>query len=368
MGGLDATADGEPFGAGDMRTIKGPGLFLGQFAGDQPPFNSLPAIARWAKDCGFEGVQLPTWDRRFIDIGRAAESDGYCDELKGQAAEAGVAICDMASHIQGQLCAVHPAYDTLMDGLCPPEVRGDRNARRDWAAQQLKHCAQASRRLGITEHATFSGALAWPFCYPFPQRPEGLVDEAFAELARIWRPILDHFDENGVDLCFELHPMEDLFDGETFEMFLEAVGNHPRCRLNYDASHFIKQGLDYLAFIDIYHDYIRMFHVKDAEFNPSGKQGVYSGYQPWLKRAARDRSLGDGQVNFGAIFSKLTEHDFAGWAVYEWECCLKHPEDGARQGAEYIRRQIIRVTDKTFDDFAGGKGDARTNRAVLGLS
>ena len=350
-----------------MRTIKGPGLFLGQFADNTPPFNTLPAISKWAKGCGFEAVQLPTWDTRFIDIAKAAESRTYAEEVIGHAKDAGIVVCDTASHIQGQLCAVNPAYDTLMDGLCPSEVRGSPAKRQAWAVEQLKQCATASRNMGLDAHATFSGALLWPFCYPFPQRPEGLVEEGFAELARIWKPILDHFDAQGVDLCFELHPMEDLFDGETFEMFLEAVGNHPRCKINYDASHFIKQALDYLAFIDIYHDHIKMFHVKDAEFNPSGKQGIYSGYKPWLKRAARDRSLGDGQVDFSAIFSKFTEYDFAGWAVYEWECCMKHPEDGAREGAAYIKDKIIRVTDKTFDDFAGSKGDRASNRAMLGL-
>jgi len=254
-----------------------------------------------------------------------------------------------------------------MDGLCPNEVRGNRRARQDWAIDQLKLCAQASRNLGLTEHATFSGALAWPFCYPFPQRDESLINEAFDELARIWRPILDVYDENGVDLCFELHPTEDLYDGITFEMFLERVGDHPRCRINYDASHFIKQGLDYVAFIEIYHERIKMFHVKDAEFNPSGKQGFYSGYQPWLKRAARDRSLGMGQVDWARVFSLFTEYDFTGWCVYEWEDCLEHPEDAAPKGATYIRDMIIRVTDKSFDDFAGAKGDTRGARAILGL-
>lgn len=350
-----------------METIKGPGLFLGQFAGDDAPFNSLDAICGWVKKCGFEAVQLPMWDSRFIDLKKAAESKTYADELNGIAQENGVVICDTASHIQGQLCAVHPAYDTWMDGLCPPEVRGNRKARQDWAIEQLKDCARASRNLGLTEHATFSGALAWPFWYPFPQRDEALINEAFDELARIWHPVLDVYEENGVDLCFELHPTEDLYDGVTFEMFLERVNTHSRCHINYDASHFVKQGLDYLQFIDFYHERIKMFHVKDSEFNPTGKQGFLSGYQPWLKRAARDRSLGDGQTDFGAIFSKLTEYNFKGWAVYEWEDCIEHPEDAAPKGAQFIRDQIRRVTDKTFDDFAGGKGDVSGARAILGL-
>lgn len=351
-----------------MKTIKGPALLIAQFAGAEKPFNNLSDIAGWAQGLGYKALQLPSWDPRFIDLAKAASSDGYCSEIKGVLADAGLELTDLVSHIQGQLCAVHPAYDSWFDGLCPPEVRGNPAKRQAWAVQQVKDCITASRRLGVTSMPTFSGSLLWPFCYPFPPRPDGLVEDGFTELARIWRPILEHADNEGVDICFELHPMEDLFDGVTFERFLAQVGDHPRCNINYDASHFIKQGLDYVKFIDIYHERIKAIHVKDAEFNPDGRQGFYSGYLPWLERAARDRSLGDGQVNFKAIFSKLAEYNFAGWAVYEWECCLKHPEDGARQGAAFIRDHIIRVTDKAADDFAGAKGDSNLNRQMLGLS
>jgi sugar phosphate isomerase/epimerase len=234
--------------------------------------------------------------------------------------------------------------------------------------QQLLWAAKASKNLGLTEHATFSGALAWPFLYPFPQRPAGLVEEAFDELARRWTPILDEFDRNGVDLCYEIHPSEDLHDGVTYEMFLERVKNHPRANLLYDPSHFVLQCLNYLDYIDIYHERIRMFHVKDAEFNPTGRQGVYGGFQSWVNRAGRFRSLGDGQVDFAGVFSKLTQYDFKGWAVLEWECALKHPEDGAREGAEFIAHHIIRVTEKAFDDFAAAGTDVAANRKMLGLS
>jgi sugar phosphate isomerase/epimerase len=130
----------------------------------------------------------------------------------------------------------------------------------------------------------------------------------------------------------------------------------------------VLQQLDYLNYIDLYHDRIKMFHVKDAEFNPTGRQGVYSGYQPWLNRAGRFRSVGDGQVDFKSIFAKLAGYDYAGWAVLEWECCLKHPEDGAREGAAFIRDHIIRVTDRAFDDFASSRADEAGNRGLLGLN
>ncbi len=103
-----------------MKTLKGPAIFLAQFAGDAAPFNSLGAIARWAKDCGFVGVQIPSWDARLFDLRRAAESDAYCAEVKGTLADAGVALTELSTHLQGQLVAVHPAYDEAFDGFAPP--------------------------------------------------------------------------------------------------------------------------------------------------------------------------------------------------------------------------------------------------------
>ncbi|WP_294305187.1 sugar phosphate isomerase/epimerase [uncultured Sphingomonas sp.] len=346
--------------------MRGPGIFLAQFMGDAAPFDTLDSAARWMAKAGYEGVQIPTWDTRCIDLKMAAESQDYCDDLAGRCAEAGVAITELSTHLQGQLVAVHPAYDAAFDGFAPEAVRGKPAERQEWAVQQLLYAAKASRRLGLSAHATFSGALLWPFVYPWPQRPAGLVAEGFAELGKRWRPILDAFEEEGVDLCYELHPGEDLHDGTTFERFLDSVGGHQRANILYDPSHFVLQAMDYLQFIDFYHDRIRMFHVKDAEFNPTGRAGVYGSYSDWVDRPGRFRSLGDGQVDFGGIFSKLTQYGYAGWAVLEWECCLKHPEDGAREGAPFIAAHMIRRAERAFDDFAGG-GDPAANRRWLGI-
>jgi sugar phosphate isomerase/epimerase len=351
-----------------MRTIKGPAIFFAQFAGDDAPFNSLDSICAWAAGLGYKGVQIPSWDSRLIDLGQAAESKAYCEDIQATLDKHGLVVTELSTHLQGQLVAVHPAYDEAFDGFAAPEVRGNPAARQAWAVDQMMKAAKASGHLGLTEHATFSGALAWPFLYPWPQRPAGLVETAFDELATRWTPILNAFDDVGVNVCYEIHPGEDLHDGVTFEMFLERVGNHPRCHILYDPSHFVLQQLDYLSFIDIYHERIKMFHVKDAEFNPTGRQGVYSGFQSWTDRAGRFRSLGDGQVDFPGIFSKLAAYDFEGWAVLEWECCLKHPEDGAAEGAPFIADQIIRVTEKAFDDFADGGSDQDANRRMLGIA
>lgn len=350
-----------------MQTIKGPAIFLAQFMGDQAPFNSLESICKWAASLGYVGVQIPTWDSRLIDLEKAAESKTYCDDLKGRVEACGVQITELSTHLQGQLVAVHPAYDLLFDGFAPEHLRGNPQARTAWAIQTVKNAAKASRNLGLDVHVTFSGALIWHTVYPWPQRPAGLVEMGFRELADRWVPILNAFDEAGVDLCYEVHAGEDLHDGISFERFLEATGNHNRCHLLYDPSHFVLQQLDYLQYIDFYHERIKMFHVKDAEFNPTGKSGVYGGYQSWLDRPGRFRSLGDGQVDFASIFSKLAQYDYAGWAVLEWECCIKDAEQGAREGAPFIQDHIIKVTERAFDDFAGAAIDEGYLRKIIGL-
>lgn len=351
-----------------MKTIKGPAIFLAQFMGDEAPFNSLDSICKWVADLGYKGIQIPTWDDRCIDLKKAAESKTYCDELKGKIAEHGLEITELSTHLQGQLVAVNPAYDSMFDAFAPEELRGKPQERTEWAKQQVKYAATASQHLGLSGHATFSGALLWHTMYPWPQRPNGLVETGFKELANRWLPILNHFDECGVDVCYEVHPGEDLHDGISYEMFLKEVNNHSRACLLYDPSHFVLQQLDYLEYIDIYHERIKAFHVKDAEFNPTGRSGVYGGYQSWANRAGRFRSPGDGQVDFTGIFSKLSQYGFDGWAVMEWECCIKSPEQGAREGAPFISSHIIEVTEKAFDDFAGADVDQDYLNRLLGLS
>ncbi len=347
--------------------IKGPALFLAQFAGDTAPFHCLNEIVAWAAELGYKGVQIPTFDARLFDLEKAAESQTYCDEVKGICHDAGVEITELSTHLQGQLVAVNPAYNDAFDAFAPAHVHGKPDARQAWAVDQMKKAALASQRLGLSHTVSFTGSLAFPYLYPWPQRPDGLIKEAFAELGRRWTPILNHYQDHGQDIGFEIHPGEDVFDGTTFEMFVAACGGHQAAMINYDPSHFLLQQMDYLAFIDIYHDRINAFHVKDAEFNPTGRQGVYSGYQNWTNRAGRFRSLGDGQVDFAGIFSKLTQYGYDSWAVLEWECCLKSPQQGAAEGAPFIAKHLIEVTQKAFDDFAGGTRDDAQIKRMLGL-
>ena len=349
-----------------MAHIKGPAVFLAQFMRDEPPFDNIQTIGRWFADLGYKGVQIPTWDNRVIDLDEAAASKTYCDDYRGMLAEMGLEPTELSGHLQGQVLAIHPAYEMMFsafypDGLQDPE-------RTAWATAQLEKVIAASANMGLDNIPTLSGGFAWHMVYPWPQRPTGIIDEAFAELSKRWLPLLDSAHENGLVFTFELHPGSDVFDGATYERFLEHTHNHPAACLNYDPSHFVLQQLDYLAFIQIYGERIKAFHVKDAEFNPTGRVGVYGGYESWQKRAGRFRSLGDGQVDFNRVFTLLTEAGFTGWAVLEWECCVKSPEQGAKEGAPFIARHIIETTEVAFDDFAGTTTDAARNRKILGIA
>ena len=350
-----------------MKTIKGPAIFLAQFAGDKKPFNNLDSICKWANNLGYKAIQIPSWDSRLFDIEKAGKSKNYCDEIKGIVNSNGLEISELSTHLQGQLVASHSAYDKMFDAFAPKQLHGNVKARTAWAIEQVKLAANASCNLGIDVMASFSGSLLVHTMYPWPQRPKGLVEAGFKELAKRWTPILDHCKDKGVEVCYEIHPGEDIHDGISYERFLKVTNNHSAVKILYDPSHFILQQLDYLQFIDFYHENIRMFHVKDAEFNPTGKSGVYGGYEDWINRPGRFRSLGDGQIDFKSIFSKLSQYDFDGWAVLEWECCIKSPEQGAKEGVKFITDHIIQVTEQTFDDFAGSDTNQDDINEILGL-
>lgn len=348
-----------------METIKGPGIFLAQFVRDHEPFNSLDGLANWVADFGYKGVQIPTWESSLIDLEKAATSREYCDDLKGRLQKHGLQVIELGSYLQGQCLAFHPAYAAGFAAFHPDGLSGDQVT--EWATEQLKRSVDASVNLGTSNISVMSGGFAWHMIYPWPQRPAGLIDEAFTELTKRWRPILDYAKDKGVTFGYELHPGSDLYDGATYERFLDHTDDHPSACLTYDASHFMLQQLDYVDFIKRYHDRIRAFHVKDAEFRPNGRVGVYGGYEDWVDRAGRFRSLGDGQVDFRRIFSLLTQYGYDGWAILEWECCIKSPEQGAREGAPFIADHVIEATKVAFDNFAGGKSDRALNRRMLGL-
>ena len=153
-----------------MRTIKGPAVFLAQFMGDNAPFNSLEGLCKWAADLGYKGIQIPTWETRLIDLTKASQSKTYCDEINGKVQSYGLEITELSTHFQGQLVAVHPAYDIMFDNFAPDACKNNPKKRTSWAVEQVKNAATASRNLGLNVHGTFSGALLWHTAHPWPQQ------------------------------------------------------------------------------------------------------------------------------------------------------------------------------------------------------
>jgi len=123
---------------------------------------------------------------------------------------------------------------------------------------------------------------------------------------------------------------------------------------------------DSLEHIDLYHERIRMFHVKDAEFNPRPAARACMAVQSWIDRGRTLPLAGRRQVNFKAIFSKLTQYHIR-WRCSCGNCCLSTRGRRPAEGAKVIADHIIRVTDKAFDDFAGAGADVAANRRMLGV-
>ncbi len=348
-----------------MKKIKGPGIFLAQFLRDEAPYNNLLDISKWIASLGYKGVQIPTWDRQVFDLKIAAESSDYCSGLIENLKDIGLEPTELASHLQGQVLAMNNSYKTAFSAFYPENLNDAEIV--EWSTDQLKKSVLASANMELSSIPVLSGGFAWHMVYPWPQRPDGLIDESFKELYKRWKPILDFANEYGIKIAYELHPGSDLFDGATFERFLDISNEHPAVSINYDPSHFLLQQLDYCHFIELYGERISAFHVKDAELNPNGRTGVYGGYESWQNRAGRFRSIGDGQVDFKRIFTLLAEKGYDGWAVLEWECCIKSPEQGAREGAPFIKNHIMETTDIAFDDFVGNKTNTEINRRILGI-
>jgi hypothetical protein len=149
-----------------MSSIKGPAIFLAQFLRDEAPYNDIQSITEWVAGLGYKGVQIPTWDPRTFDLDKAAGSKSYCEDYKGLLAERGVVPTELSGHLQGQVLAIHPAYEVMFQPFYP-EGLGDRE-RVEWATGGLEKVIRASANLGLDNIPTLSGGLAWHMVYPWP--------------------------------------------------------------------------------------------------------------------------------------------------------------------------------------------------------
>jgi sugar phosphate isomerase/epimerase len=364
-----------------MTSVKGIALFIAQGWG-KPGWETLEQCAKSAAGLGYDGLQVPLWNDGPIDVELAATSTDYCQEQQGIATEAGCPIVELANHVEGQLVRCGAAYQPLFRGFAPKEIRGNWNEVTAWAQNRLKLSAKTTRNFGFDRVATFPGTSIFHTGYEWPQRPKGLVNAAFNALANAWRPVFETGDEVGVQFAFELHPMEELMDGSTFNRFKDHIGDRKSAKILADLSHRVLAGAtqeNMEAFIRNHADDIIMWHVKDGEFIPTGESDAYGSYLPWQNRPGAFRSTGDGQIDHQRIFDLVgRELKLPVWATVEWECKTKGWSQGVREAVEFCRawlnqtqipeRTAAEVTNEVFDDFVGGGGiDLELISEILGI-
>ncbi|OGJ72152.1 hypothetical protein A2424_05950 [Candidatus Peribacteria bacterium RIFOXYC1_FULL_54_13] len=364
-------------------TLRGPSLFIAQGWGKKG-WSNLKECAQSAAALGYKGLQATLWTGGAIDTKLAAESKTYCDEQQGIATGEGCPIVELANHVEGQLMRCGTAYRPQFRAFAPEEMGDDWNAISQWAAYRMKLSASAARNFGFDRLAAFPGTSIFHTMYEWPQRPKGLVTAAFNALAAAWRPVFEHGDEVGVAYAFELHPMEDLMDGSTFNRFKRHTGNRKSAKILLDLSHRKVAACPQDAmeqFIRNHAEDIAMFHVKDGEFIATAESDAYGSFLPWSERPGCFRSTGDGQIDYQRIFDLLGRELKLGlWATVEWEDCRgKGWTQGTREAVHFVNawlnqtpppaKTMPEASGETFDDFVGG-GEANPVllAEILGIS
>jgi len=333
-------------------------LFTGQWAN-----LSLAELAPKAVAFGFDGLELACWGDHF-EVSRAVVPDiggdcgkAYCTKQRGLLKQHGLDVWAISAHLVGQ--AVCDNIDDRHRAILPPHVWGDGNPEgvRQRAAKEMMDTARAAKALGVKVVNGFTGSSIWHLLYSFPPVPQSMIDAGFEDFAKRWIPILDVFDECGVDFCLEVHPTEIAFDFHTAEKAIEAVGGHKRFKFNFDPSHIQWQGVRPSTFIRAFKDRIGHVHMKDCAVTLDGRQGILGSMLPFgdSKRGWNFVSLGHGDVDFERIIRALNDIGYAGPLSVEWEDSGMDREHGAAEACQFVRRVDFPKSGQAFDAAFDGK-------------
>ena len=320
-------------------------LFTGQWA-DLP----LAELAKKASDWGYNGLELACWGDHF-DPAKGATDPGYCEQQKKILQENNLSVYSISHHLAGQLvCDLND--DFRSDGFAPPDCAGNPEKKRAWAVKTMKQTAVAAKNMGLKVVNGFTGSSIWHLIYSFPPVSEEQIEEGFKYFAEMWNPILDVFDENGVQFALEVHPTEIAFDIVTAERALEAIDRRAAFGFNFDPSHLEWQGINPVNFIKTFPERIYHVHMKDAIVNLDGTSGILGSYMNFGQpgRGWDFRSLGRGQVNFEEIIRALNDVKYAGPLSVEWEDASMDREAGARESVDFVKKIDFQPSDRVFDE------------------
>ena len=320
-------------------------LFTGQWA-DIP----LAELAPLAKKMGFDGLELACWGDH-MDVDKAARSKKYCTEKRELLADNGLKCYAISHHLAGQLvCDLN--NDGRSDMFAPEKLKGNPEGQRKWAVKTMKNSAKAAANMGVKVVNGFTGSSIWHMLYSFPPASEQMLDDGFKYFAKMWNPILDVFDKQGVRFALEVHPTEIAFDTITARRALAAVDNRKAFGFNFDPSHLEWQGVDPVRFLKAFPDRIYHVHMKDAAVTLDGESGILGSHLNFGTpgRGWDFRSVGRGDVNFEDIIRTLNAQNYDGPLSIEWEDAMMDRVAGATESCEFTKQIDFAKSDRVFDE------------------
>jgi len=321
-------------------------LFTGQWADLK-----FDVICEKAKAFGYDGVEIACWGDHF-EVDKALNDDGYIRSRRDILEKHGLGVWAISNHHAGQ--AVCDPCDERHKSILPAYVWGDGQSDgvRRRAAEEMKNTARAAALLGVKVVPGFTGSSIWQYLYSFPPTPPEMIAQGYRDFAAMWNPILDVFEEVGVNFALEVHPTEIAFDTASAETALDALGGRKSFGFNYDPSHLGYQGVDYVGFLRKYADRIYHCHMKDVYWSPVPTEaGVFGGHLPFgdRRRFWEFRSLGRGSIDFEAIIRALNMIGYEGPLSVEWEDNGMDREHGAAEAAGFVRRLDFQPSAIAFD-------------------
>jgi len=297
---------------------------------------SLDEIACTAKSAGYDGLEIAAWSH--IDLHKVASSLEYAASVRAVLDKYGLGCWALASHLIGHCVGEH--YDERLDAFAPKELAGKPMEIREWAVEEMKYTARAAKALGIGTVTGFMGSPIWRYWYAFPPTTKKMIDAGYAEIKRLWSPILDVFDECGVRFALEVHPTQIAFNYYSAKRYLETFDYRGAACINFDPSHLIWQGVDPAAFLSDFAGRVIHVHMKDAYLNRDVRAGLLGSHLPFgdFRRGWDFVSLGHGDIDFDKIIRVLNEKGYGGPLSVEWEDCGMDRVFGARESCEFVRR------------------------------
>lgn len=318
-------------------------LFSGQWA-DLP----FEAFAAKVSAFGYDGIEIACWGDH-MDVRRASTEPSYAKAKLQLLEDRGLKVWALGAHLAGQCVGDRP--DPRLDNFAPPEVRGKPEALRSWAVDEMKATGRAAKAMGCQVVTGFMGSPVWAAWYSFPQTTESMVQDAYDEIVRLWTPIFDVFDSQGVRFALEVHPTEIAYDYYSAQRLLDAFDHRPTLGFNFDPSHLIWQGIRPDLFLRDYAKKIYHVHMKDSAVDLDGRSGILGSHLPFgdLRRGWNFRSLGHGDVDFDAIIRELNAMGYQGPLSVEWEDSGMEREFGAKEALAFTRKVDFAPSALAFD-------------------